>query len=260
MVWQRWTLVTKHGSHKMETSLPSLGFLNDMWKVTVNITCTDGYFARGFRCELCPLGTFGVNSECVPCSAGYFSDRLLATECQPCPKYQYQSLPGQIACIDCPADADCTQVNFTCHAGYSLNLKNNGCLKCPDGFWKERAGNQECISCPLDAEYCRVSTCIRAGNQPCTTRTKSSGDILFFLTVFVFVTSFAINLMLGFFIGYLKYFKSIMPLPEMNHLNVLITTDSTTATSITANSCSVTVSSSDIHLKHSREIEMYISA
>ena len=58
------------------------------------ITCSDGQYINGNKCENCPAGTFqkGNNraTSCTPCSAGYYSDA------------------GKSSCTICPAGSYCT--------------------------------------------------------------------------------------------------------------------------------------------------------
>lgn len=193
------------------TNAQPQGFLNDMWKLIVNIDCPFGSHQKGFRCEKCFPGTFSSNGTCVTCPPGTFSDVASMEFCQTCLKGTYQPVSGKEKCLDCPTNAECSATEFSCHAGYTINAEKTNCTACLAGFWKPLKGNQECSICPKTTKYCRGAECFLSDGRQCTDNSTST-DYLFFIyglsMFFIAIWSFAF----GFVPGFLGYISFLMPL------------------------------------------------
>ena len=95
------------------------------------------FFSQATECKECPIGRYQSNpggSECRKCPLGYVSDAK-ATQCTPCGAGQFQEKILQDSCKLCPA-------------GKAENsLGSTGCNTCPEGFFAA-AGATSCQRCP----------------------------------------------------------------------------------------------------------------
>ncbi|ELU05207.1 hypothetical protein CAPTEDRAFT_227166 [Capitella teleta] len=151
------------------------------------VLCSVGMFynVTSTKCESCPIGTYQptegaktclvcpehtgtVSSqtqskeECKGhCLPGFISDSGLEP-CSSCPIGYYQSLYGQIECIQCDGNlttsmraekhaSQCKAMPIViepCPAGHVSRNGLHPCLPCPKGFFQPEEGNNFCYQCP----------------------------------------------------------------------------------------------------------------
>lgn len=146
-------------------------------------TCPPGSFFSKQKCNLCPVGTYQLDSGktsclpcpagtygtisgaqgvdiCTPCPASTFSTTTAATSpetCRPCPRFS-SSYPASTFCTSCPVNfvidferrnkcEDCGFDSFTAQRG------SNECLFCPDGQRiVDKRATPRCEKCPPGSE------------------------------------------------------------------------------------------------------------
>lgn len=119
--------------------------LNDMIKSMSGLVCN--YGSAG------PL--------CMHCTNGYYSAKLGASECTPCPSGSYSNVIGSydpLNCIACPSGtysplsgASSNKSCTPCGPGYYSTIQgapsSNNCTMCKAGFYSEIPGATKCIPC-----------------------------------------------------------------------------------------------------------------
>jgi hypothetical protein len=90
------------------------------------------------QCLPCSAGSYSnssTGSSCRTCAAGYYQNEAAQGSCKACPAGQYQDTTGQINCK-------------ACAAGYYQNAAGKAsCTACPAGQYQPNAGQVGCAGC-----------------------------------------------------------------------------------------------------------------
>ena len=107
-------------------------------------------------CSNCVAGKFttnadSANSECTPCTAGYFQRMTIQNNCDnKCHPGEY-SLEGASECTLCPANTNSLEASGTltsciCNIGYT-GPNGEPCTSCASGKYKTSTGSNLCTDC-----------------------------------------------------------------------------------------------------------------
>lgn len=111
--------------------------------------CLPGYQFNSLSntCNLCDSGSFKTSfgmGSCSICPIG-FQSSTNRTQCVECSGNTYRSNTDMRTCFDCPLNANCSSIAFTCLPGFTEN--GGKCETCPAGTVKTVYGNQQCVAC-----------------------------------------------------------------------------------------------------------------